>query len=72
MFVVECEEIRREKVFISQNMTTEEIKEKYNISKSSALNTKKGDGSSRIMTVIFLFPIQHQVFSLRDNRIMIP
>jgi hypothetical protein len=35
------QEIRREKVFIPQNMTTKEIREKYNISKSSALLTRK-------------------------------
>ena len=35
------QEIRREKVFIPQNMTVREIQEKYEISKSSASNTQK-------------------------------
>ena len=35
------QEIRREKVYIPQNMTTKEIMEKYNISESSASTTQK-------------------------------
>jgi hypothetical protein len=35
------QEIRREKVFIPQNMTVRKIQEKYEISKSSASNTQK-------------------------------
>jgi len=35
------QEIRREKVFIPQNMSVKEIQEKYNISNSSACTTKK-------------------------------
>src|SRR5664280_1422455 len=35
------QEIRREKVFIPQNMTTKEIMKQYNISQSSALTTRK-------------------------------
>ena len=35
------QEIRREKVYIPQNMTTKEIMEKYNISESSASTTRK-------------------------------
>jgi hypothetical protein len=35
------QEIRREKVYIPQNMTTKEIMKKYNISESSASTTRK-------------------------------
>jgi hypothetical protein len=35
------QEIRREKVFIPQNLSVKEIQEKYNISNSSACTTKK-------------------------------
>jgi len=35
------QEIRREKVYIPQNMTTKEIMKKYNISESSAFTTRK-------------------------------
>jgi len=37
----ETQEIRREKVYIPQNMTTKEIMKKYNISESSASTTRK-------------------------------
>jgi hypothetical protein len=35
------QEIRREKIFIPKNMTTKEIKEKYNISESAASATRE-------------------------------
>ena len=35
------QEIRREKVFIPQDMSVKEIQEKYNISNSSACTTRK-------------------------------
>ena len=72
MFVVECEEIRSEKVFIPQNMTTKEIKEKYNISKSSALNTKKGGRFIKNYDGDFFISLYNHKLALRDNRIMIP
>ena len=38
---VESKEVRREKVFIPAEMTTQEIRKKFGLSQASANNTKK-------------------------------
>ena len=72
MFVVKCEKIRRKKVFIPQNMTTKEIKEKYNISKSYTLNTKKRGWFIKNYGRDSFISLYNHKLALRDNRIMIP